>query len=158
MEASAEAVTYTANCNNGMASAFLFVDLFHDTSTMGLKLDSYVWEDCQAPDDGDRKKVGYEILIPCMPCQERRALEQVKVNKQNKVAASAAVIRNTSERPAKRILQVENQDATVQTKFEMLFETEIIEDGRKKSSAMAHKKGYFAIFLAALMVGAVALF
>jgi hypothetical protein len=155
MEASAEPVTYTANCNNGMTSTFIFVDIFHDSSTMGLKMDSFVPEDCKAPDDSDGKKVGYEILIPCMPCQERRALEQVKVNKQKRVVASAASS-NTSEIPAKRILQVANQDATVQTQFEMLFETEKIKGG-KSSSAIAHK-GYFAIVLAASFVGAVALF
>jgi hypothetical protein len=156
MEASTEPATYTANCNNGMTSAFLFADLFHDSSTMGLKMDSFVPDDCQAPEGSDGKKVGYEILIPCMPCQERRALEQVKANiKQKKVAASAAAatINTTYETPAKRTLQVANQDAVVQTKFEMIFETEPIED--TESAAMAHK-GYFAIVLAAL-VGAVAL-
>jgi hypothetical protein len=153
-EASSEPVTYTANCNNGMTSAFLFVDLFHDSSTMGLKMDSFVPEDCKAPDGDDGKKVGYEILIPCMPCQEIRNLEQVKARKQKKVAASAANI-NTTKTPAKRTLQVSNQVAPAQTQFEMLFETEEIED--KKSSAMA-RKGYFAIVLAAFVGASVALF
>ena len=136
-----------------MTSAFIFVDLFHDSSTMGLKMDSFVPEDCQAPNNGDGKKVGYDILIPCMSCQERRALEQVKVNKQKKGAASAAATSNASVTPAKRMLQVANQDATVQTQFEMLFQAEKI-----KSSAMTHNKGYFAIIVLAVLVGAVALF
>jgi hypothetical protein len=152
MEASTEPVTYTANCNDGMTSAFLFVDLFHDSSTMGRKMDSFVPEDCKAPNGGDGKKVGYEILIPCMPCQERRALEQVKINKQRKIATSAATI-TTFETPAKRTLQVANQDAIVQTQFEMLFEAESNQE--EKSAATAHE-GYFAIVLAAL-VGAMAL-
>lgn len=134
---------------------------------MGLKMDAFVPEDCKAPANanGDGKKVGYEILIPCMPCQDtttRRALEERVVknknNKQNKVAAAANTPINTSCETSvkKRTLQVANQDAMVQTQFEMQFDTtERIQDGNSISAAnMTTHKGYFAIVVAVMLVGA----